>query len=118
MTHVPPAAELLAENVKLQQELLRAQQELLRAHGLLRRFASGNYNFRALRQLCEEAESLVSGAGAWVYGAGNSYADLDERVGVNRQVVVNQDGKPSVLHTPKNPVEGCRGCRENGWAGA
>lgn len=107
--HTPPANELLAENVKLQQELRRAQQELLRAHGLLRRFASGNYNFRALRQLCEEAESLVSGAGAWVYGAGNSYADLDERLGV---VGVNQ------LHQGHSqPASECPGCREQGFTG-
>jgi hypothetical protein len=102
VNHVPPAAELLAENVKLQNELLAA-------HALLRRFASGNYNFRVLRSLCEEAEALVNRARLIYAPPANSYAELDSRLGVNRR-------EPLCPHV--EPAEDCAGCRDMGWSGS
>ena len=104
---------------RMLEENLRLRGDLAEAHALLRTFASGNYNFARLRFLCEEAEKLLGRAKPIFDPPVNSYADLDERLGVNRAAPAGGAGlsplnRPIVPHAARKAGE-CEECKAMGW---
>jgi hypothetical protein len=112
---------------RLLEENLRLRGELDECHELLRKFAGGNYNFKGLQFLCDTAEAILTRAKLVRGGPVSSYADLDERLGVNRpapaggavggEVVVNQGHGVGLTppHDVSKRAEDCPQCKALGW---